>query len=593
MSEEEKKKVKLSSASMRDQMMVLFVGAMFAGMMLQGILMFINLYANTENSMSNNIDTSVSAIAKSMEQAFLITENLVLELSASGGVQKWIRDETYYDRESPDFYVRRSELDRELQRVLVYSNAKKLNVIDYAVIYEDGELLGYTDLQAVGESSILYESRQVYDEIAGRQDDYVYTKLIMGSRNVIFHVRRVKADFTGENQLVLMVAANEKSIRERYSDLDTDNGGIVYLTDGQRQIVSSSQKEEIGQYLDETVFQDVEDRYLVTEKEIKEFGLQLFYLYPKEILTMQIWGGIRSYLAFSIGIIVVSLAIAVFLGIRSTRFMDEFICALNSVREKDYDVKISRYKNKEIDRIGEAFNDMTMEIKELVQNKYESQLLLNEMEIRFLQHQMNPHFLFNVLLTIQIKAKRCKDETIYKMVSSLSVLLRASIFTRDMKKITVREELEYVEFYLYLQSIRFEDKISYGITVEDEGIRKCMIPKFSIEPIVENAVIHGIESTDAMGDIQIGIRREKGDLVIQVTDNGIGFDAKQYQKEMEQKEQSGIGGAREKVGLKNVALRIRHIYGEQYGVKIESQKNRGTAIEIRIPAEVERECTIY
>ncbi len=178
-------------------------------------------------------------------------------------------------------------------------------------------------------------------------------------------------------------------------------------------------------------------------------------------------------------------------------------------------------------------------------------------------------------------------------MTGLSVLLRASIFTRDMKKITVREELEYVEFYLYLQSIRFEDKISYGITVEDEGIRKCMIPKFSIEPIVENAVIHGIESTDAMGDIQIGIRREKGDLVIQVTDNGIGFDAKQYQKEMEQKEQSGIGGAREKVGLKNVALRIRHIYGEQYGVKIESQKNRGTAIEIRIPAEVEQECTIY
>lgn len=129
------------------------------------------------------------------------------------------------------------------------------------------------------------------------------------------------------------------------------------------------------------------------------------------------------------------------------------------------------------------------------------------------------------------------------------------------------------------------------ITVEDEGIRECVIPKFIIEPIVENAVIHGIETIEELGEIRIDIRRAGKDLVIQVRDNGKGFDLRQYQMELEARREEDIGGGREKVGLKNVAKRIRHIYGEGYGVQVESEKNRGTLIEIRVPAEVKRECT--
>ncbi len=591
MSDKEKKRVKLASVSLRDQLMLLFAGAMFAGMTLLGTILFFNLYQNAEKSMSDHIDTTVSAITKSLEQSFLITENLVLELAASEGVRNWVKDEDYYDRENPDFYVRKAELSREMQRALVYSNAKKLNVIEYAVIYENGELLEYTDIQAVGETAILYESRKAYEAIAMHEQEYVYTQLISGARNVIFHVRRVKSDFTGDSHFVIMIATNESSIRECYSDLSVEQGSAVYLLNQERQVFSCSQVDEIGQYREDTASWD-ENEFLITQKAMKEFEMQFVYLFPRKALTIQAFRGIKPYLALSVGIITVCVAMALALGIRSTRFLDEFICALNSVREKNYDVQIKRYKNREIDRMGEAFNEMTRELKELVQNKYESQLLLNEMEIRFLQHQMNPHFLFNVLLTIQIKAKRCKDETVYQMVSRLSVLLRASIYTRDINKITVGEELEYVEFYLYLQKIRFEDKISYVITVEDEGIRECMIPKFVIEPIVENAVIHGIETIDILGKIQIDIRREEGDLVIQVRDNGRGFDTRQYQMEQEAKEKSGIGEGREKIGLRNVAVRIRHIYGESYGVRIESEKNKGTLIEIRVPAEVKQECTI-
>lgn len=284
-------------------------------------------------------------------------------------------------------------------------------------------------------------------------------------------------------------------------------------------------------------------------------------------------------------LIIICLIAAVVISLKSTGFLNEFIHAMESVRNRNYDIRIKEYKNAEINSLGRAFNEMMDELRELIRNKYESQILLNEMEIRFLQHQMNPHFLFNVLLTIQIKAKRSGNETIYKMVSKLSALLRASIYTNNVDRITVGEELEYTEFYLYLQKMRFEDRFFYKIIVEDEELKKSIIPKFVIEPIVENAVIHGIENIENEGVIRIVLKKMGTDLLVTVQDNGAGFDVKEYFNSLEQAEN---GSSREKIGLKNVDLRLRHIYGEEYRIKIKSKINTGTTIYIKIPIE-ERE----
>ena len=284
-------------------------------------------------------------------------------------------------------------------------------------------------------------------------------------------------------------------------------------------------------------------------------------------------------------LIIICLIAAVVISLKSTGFINEFIHAMESVRNRNYDIRIKEYKNAEINSLGRAFNEMMDELRELIRNKYESQILLNEMEIRFLQHQMNPHFLFNVLLTIQIKAKRSGNETIYKMVSKLSALLRASIYTNNVDRITVGEELEYTEFYLYLQKMRFEDRFFYKIIVEDEELKKSIIPKFVIEPIVENAVIHGIENIENEGVIRIVLKKMGTDLLVTVQDNGAGFDVKEYFNSLEQAEN---GSSREKIGLKNVDLRLRHIYGEEYRIKIKSKINTGTTIYIKIPIE-ERE----
>lgn len=586
-------KSKFVSISLRDKLIFLFVGTLFVELLLFGCVMFFYLYINAKKNVSDNIDTTVTAVSEVMDQSFLVMENLVLELAASNGVQNWLDDSHYYDQGNPEFYLRKTEFSRELNRILIYSNAKKLDVVEYAAVFNDGYLLDYVDVQSVGGNKVQREVYKAYEAAKQETEKYIYSELVMGSENVIFHMRRMRSDFERDVPLVIMVATNERDIATQYENVVQNEGETVYLIDGENKVLSSNREDEIGSYIDEKIAECntgevyLNETYMMTSREVKNFGkgVRLVHLYPQSLLIKKVLEGIRTYIVLGILLIVICLVAAIIVSLKSTRFLNEFIHAMESVRNRNYDIRIREYKNAEINSLGRAFNEMTDELRELIRNKYESQILLNEMEIRFLQHQMNPHFLFNVLLTIQIKAKRSGNETIYKMVSKLSALLRASIYTNNVDRITVGEELEYTEFYLYLQKMRFEDRFFYKIIVEDEELKKCIIPKFVIEPIVENAVIHGIENIENEGLIRIVLKKIGKDLIVTVQDNGVGFDVREY---LDSLEQAKNGSSREKIGLKNVDLRLRHIYGEEYQIKIESEINTGTTIYIKIPVE-ERE----
>ena len=551
------------------------------------------LYINAKKNVSDNIDTTVTAVSEVMDQSFLVMENLVLELAASNGVQNWLDDSHYYDRENSEFYLRKTEFSRELNRILIYSNAKKLDVVEYAAVFNDGYLLDYVDVQSVGGNKVQREVYKAYEAAEQETEKYIYSELVMGSENVIFHIRRMRSDFERDVPLIIMVATNERDIASQYENLVQNEGEVVYLIDEENKVLSSNKEDEIGSYIDEKITECdtgevyLNETYMMTSREVENLGkgVRLVHLYPQSLLIKKVLEGIRTYIILGVMLIIICLIATVVISLKSTGFLNEFIHAMESVRNRNYDIRIKEYKNAEINSLGRAFNEMMDELRELIRNKYESQILLNEMEIRFLQHQMNPHFLFNVLLTIQIKAKRSGNETIYKMVSKLSALLRASIYTNNVDRITVGEELEYTEFYLYLQKMRFEGRFFYKIIVEDEELKKSIIPKFVIEPIVENAVIHGIENIENEGVIRIVLKKMGTDLLVTVQDNGAGFDVKEYFNSLEQAEN---GSSREKIGLKNVDLRLRHIYGEEYRIKIKSKINTGTTIYIKRPIE-ERE----
>lgn len=583
-----------SYITVRNRLILVFICAMFGGMLLLGGVLSAFMYRNIQKSTYENIGLTVSTTANSLEQSLVLVQNTALELAASNAVSNWMRDEGYYNEEDNRYFLRREELKNEMLRIISYSNAKKLNLISYATIYANDKMIEWAYIKQIGFNTIRQESEQAYQNILKNEEEYIYSFPIYISNNTFFHVRKLKSDFDGSQQLAIMIATEESMIRKKYQDMIKGIGDIAYLIDDQQRIISSNIEADIGTVIEsgldnvikggvrELTYQGIE--YHVTSKDLTETGKRFIYLYPKSKIAEQVIDGMKPYIAITFTIMVFSLAFGLYFSIRSTEFINELASAMKSVKDKNYDVQMKKYNDPQINLLSDTFNEMTTEIKELIKNKYESRLLLREMQISFLQHQMNPHFLFNVLLTIQIKAKRSSDESIYKMTAALSALLRASIYTDKNTIIAVRQELEYVEFYLYLQKMRFTDRLTYRINIEDQNILNNKIPKFIIEPIVENAVIHGIESLDRDCVLTIDVYRDD-DLFILVSDNGRGFDVHKYFSQ----DSTDGDETQEKIGIKNVDLRIKHIYGERYGLTVQSRINEGTQVQIRIPYMGEEE----
>lgn len=286
---------KISSLSLRDKLIFLFAGAMFISMSLLGITMFINVYNSTKESLSKNIAATVAALSDSLDQSFLVAENLVLELAASEGVQKWLDDGHYYDQDNPEYYLRKTEFNSELQRLLIYSNAKKLNVVEYAAVFIGDSMLEYADIQSVGAGRIRIGAQKAYNELETNGDTYIYSQLVTEPENAIFHARRLKSYFDDGDQLIIMVATNERDIYKKYKHLIQSEGAVVYLVDEENRILSSNKEKKIGQYLDEALVRGIEnssseveldEKYLIDSEYMEDSGMRLIHLYPKNMLAM-------------------------------------------------------------------------------------------------------------------------------------------------------------------------------------------------------------------------------------------------------------------------------------------------------------------
>ena len=210
----------------------------------------------------------------------------------------------------------------------------------------------------------------------------------------------------------------------------------------------------------------------------------------------------------------------------------------------------------------------------------EEQMRLRKAEFELLQAQINPHFLYNTLDAIVWSAEAGNEKQVVRMVRSLSEFFRMSL-NKGKEIVTVREELMHVRSYLEIQQVRYQDILTYRIDVPEEyGDRR--IPKITLQPLVENALYHGIKNRRGGGAITVGAREEDDLLILYVRDDGIGMSAERLAQIREglteqAPEKSAI------YGLYNVNERIRLDFGEEYGLSIDSEEGTGTTVEIRLP----------
>jgi len=225
-------------------------------------------------------------------------------------------------------------------------------------------------------------------------------------------------------------------------------------------------------------------------------------------------------------------------------------------------------------------------IREMAENEAKAIFMRKQAELSVLQSQINPHFLYNTLETIRGQAIVYGITDIEVMTRALANLFRYSINSKDMM-VTLSQELSNVENYFLIQKCRFGDKFTKEERI-DEDTRDCMLPKLLIQPLVENAVHHGLERKIGKGKLTISAYRTQKDLIIHIIDDGIGISEEKLFSIRQTLRQSDPGKIlrddRGHIGIINVHDRIRLTYGEPYGISLFSEPNVGTDIEVTLPA---------
>lgn len=260
------------------------------------------------------------------------------------------------------------------------------------------------------------------------------------------------------------------------------------------------------------------------------------------------------------------------------------LCDLtNKVAEGDFTVKTKEESLDEIAVLTRSFNDMTKEIGCLVENIKEQQEDMRIAEIRLLQEQINPHFLYNTLDTIVWLAEEKKSDEVVKMVGLLSDFFRTSL-SQGRDYIPIQEEKKHIESYLAIQQFRYQDILDYEIMI-DEAVYSYMIPKLTLQPLVENALYHGIKNKRGRGKIQITGKKEGENIIFKVIDNGKGMskeEVERLRKKMERLDGENSSGG---FGISNVDQRLKHYYGQECGVFFASEEGVGTEADVVIKAK--------
>jgi two-component system sensor histidine kinase YesM len=257
----------------------------------------------------------------------------------------------------------------------------------------------------------------------------------------------------------------------------------------------------------------------------------------------------------------------------------KIVRAMEKVEKGDIDTRVEiQGSDDEIAYMARRFNEMIESLNDLFQKNMEKQDRVRLAEIKSLQAQINPHFLYNTLDSIKWLAKLNGVDEISVIVSKLGNLLKNSI-NNECNLVTVEESMYLIDSYLSIQKIRFDSKFDVVVDI-DESIMQCLVPKLIIQPIVENAIVHGIENKIGESIVKITGKRENDHIVFEVEDDGIGISEEDLEKLRNSVAMETTKGS---IGLSNIHNRIKLYYGEKYGLEIYSIKDMGTKVTVTMP----------
>lgn len=412
------------------------------------------------------------------------------------------------------------------------------------------------------------------------------------SLKIFSGIRSFKDSFQPGIKGILLMDVEEDKLYEFIKNISLGKNGQIYIINKEGVIMTSSEREKTSAKIEQPVF-DIVNTGDAGYSYIDINGLKNVLIYDtsgrngwkvaatiplKDVLYQT--GSIKM-MAIVVGIVVIALSstISFLISTKITKPIREMTKLVKVVAKGNLDVKYEARTNDELKDLSDGFNYMTSSLKELIGKVYIEEIQLKQAQLENLNAKINPHFLYNTLDTIYWMLVIAEQNEISNLVVALSDMLRYSI-SKSGDQVTVREELKQIDNYLYIQKTRFKDRLDVEYEVE-EAANDCYIMKLLIQPIVENAIKHGLEFQSQKGLIIIKAYEKEEEIIIQIIDNGKGMSEREVKHLLNRADTSSL--KKPGIGLNNVNERIKMFYGAKYGITVESKLGEGTCVNINVP----------
>jgi len=553
------------------------------GLFLFSIVIFQVSKSVSQNVIHNYLYDYISLSQKEM----MVGIELLIDAVNMFAVRMLVNQDIYslFNNEQLSYHEKEEKLVYILDEFLIYKNTIGAIVI----ATEDGKLYSYST-----DGVIIQEPDDIYIKQLESSQTSVWGPILkdMEGNSYILLGRKYRNFYTGQNLGYLILYIRETALLDIYADI-VGKWGHSFILMENGYIVSHPDKDKVGKIvIDDDIYHSTQDfDYKITVYEGEPTILAIYSLGERleriglnwkivsiisEKRLFQVIDNIKMYvflmeIAITIIVILVSTRIAYTITKPIVSLRDH----VNKLGNGKTDVVLSTNAKDEIWELENSFNKMVVRIQDLIERNNQEKEKQKEMELIALQAQINPHFIYNTLDAIGWMAKLKKETEIERMVMALSTFFRTSLHKGE-QYIMVKEEIELVESYVTIEKMRFPEKFDIIYNISDE-IRDCLMLKIILQPLVENAIKHGISEKEGKGLITINGYAEDEDLVFEVIDDGVGFDVctKEFQAAYNHIKRSGYG-------LRNVDERIKLEYGDDYGLKFESEKGKGTRVYVRL-----------
>lgn len=485
---------------------------------------------------------------------------------------------------------------------LLYDNNKD-NISNIALLTKEGELLESVPAARLKTGMDVTEEDWFVNTLE-RTDNlhfsmphvqYIFDNNENQYRWVITLSRAVEiTQGTSTEQGVLLLDISYGSLQQLLDNISLGNGGYLYLINGAGELIYHPQMQLIDSgfatenNLAAAGYQDgnYQETYLgeardVTVKSVGYTGWKIIGVAPEKGFALNNLKT-KLFVVFVLAFFLFILAVInAYISSKITTPIQELEKSVNALEAGDLDTEVYTGGSYEIRHLGRSIGHMAGQIKVLMDDIVAEHESKRKSEFDTLQSQINPHFLYNTLDIIVWMIENEQKAEAVKVVTALARFFRISL-SKGKSIIPVRDELEHVRNYLMIQQMRFKNKFTYTIEA-DPGTLELASLKLMLQPLVENAVYHGMEFMDGDGEVVVRAKREGDDLWLTVRDNGLGMTKEQVESLLSESphvtSRKGSG-----IGVKNVNERIRLYFGEQYGLQIDSEPDEGTLIRIHLPA---------